>query len=82
MTDNKVNVLIFGAHPDDPDIKAGGVAALYSQLGHTVKMVSVTNGDAGHHEMGGAALAQRRRIEAGPRQDCSNSGKSETVEDL
>ncbi|MEM7030473.1 MAG: PIG-L family deacetylase [Chloroflexota bacterium] len=69
MPDDIIHVLIFGAHPDDPDIKAGGVAALYSQLGHTVKMVSVTNGDAGHHEMGGAALAQRRRIEA------ANSGK-------
>ena len=70
MTNENVNVLVFGAHPDDPDIKAGGIAALYSELGHRVKMVSVTNGDAGHHEMGGAALAQRRRIEA------ANSGKA------
>lgn len=55
---------MVGAHPDDPDIKAGGVAALYAQLGHTVKMVSLTNGDAGHYEMGGAPLAWRRRKEA------------------
>lgn len=61
---NTLNVLIFGAHPDDPDISAGGVAALYSNAGHTVKMVSLTNGDAGHHEMGGAPLAWRRRQEA------------------
>lgn len=70
MTTEAINVLIFGAHPDDPDFKAGGIAALYSKLGHRVKMVSVTNGDAGHHEMGGAALAQRRRLEAAASGSC------------
>lgn len=64
MSSEPLNVLIFGAHPDDPDFKAGGVAALYSRQGHRVKMVSLTNGDAGHHEMGGAPLAWRRRQEA------------------
>lgn len=61
---SSLRILIVGAHPDDPDIKAGGVAALYSALSHTVKIVSLTNGDAGHHEMGGAPLAWRRRREA------------------
>jgi LmbE family N-acetylglucosaminyl deacetylase len=56
--------LIFGAHPDDADISAGGIATLYSQLGHRVQMVSLTNGDSGHHQMGGAPLAWRRRKEA------------------
>lgn len=64
MATDTIRVLIFGAHPDDPDSKAGGIAALYSQQGHQVKMVSLTNGDAGHHEMGGAPLAWRRRKEA------------------
>ncbi len=64
MSKKQINVLVFGAHPDDCDIKAGGVAALYVQQGHRVKFVSVTNGDAGHHEMGGAPLAQRRYAEA------------------
>jgi LmbE family N-acetylglucosaminyl deacetylase len=59
-----IGVLIFGAHPDDADLSAGGVAALYSRMGHRVKMVSLTNGDGGHHEMGGAPLAWRRRKEA------------------
>jgi len=59
-----LHILIFGAHPDDADLKAGGVAALYASLGYKVKMVSLTNGDAGHHEMGGAPLAWRRRKEA------------------
>ena len=64
MSKKQINVLVFGAHPDDCDIKAGGVAALYTQQGHRVKFISVTNGDAGHHEMGGAPLAQRRNEEA------------------
>lgn len=64
MSSQSLRVLVFGAHPDDPDYGVGGTAALYSRLGHTVKMVSVTNGDAGHHTEGGAPLAWRRRAEA------------------
>ncbi len=63
MDKKQIRVLVIGAHPDDCDIKAGGVAALYTQKGHIVKFVSVTNGDAGHHEMGGP-LAKRRNAEA------------------
>lgn len=63
-TSGKLRVLIIGAHPDDCDLNSGGVAALYAQSGHTVRFVSVANGDAGHHQMGGAVLARRRREEA------------------
>lgn len=59
-----MNVIAFGAHPDDCDHRAGGVAALYAALGHRVRFVSVTNGDAGHQTEGGGALAARRRAEA------------------
>jgi len=38
--------------------------AKYVALGHKVKLVSLTNGDAGHYNMGGGALAQRRTKEA------------------
>ena len=55
-----VRVLALGAHPDDCDIKVGGCAVLWARMGHCVQFVSVTNGDAGHHEMGGGPLAQRR----------------------
>lgn len=61
---NLLRILIFGAHPDDPEFGAGGIAALYSQQGHRVKMVTLTNGDAGHHQLSGPALARRRREEA------------------
>src|SRR5882724_11068797 len=62
--DNKIRVIAFGAHPDDCDIRAAGTAALFAKLGHAVKFVSVTNGDAGHQTLKGAALAQRRLGEA------------------
>jgi len=62
--ETKIRVIAFGAHPDDADIKAGGVAAKFAAKGHLVKFVSTTNGDAGHCEMGGGALAKRRRAEA------------------
>ena len=45
-TDGKLNIIAFGAHPDDCDIRAGGTAAKYAALCHRVRFVAVTNGDA------------------------------------
>ena len=59
-----IRVIAFGAHPDDCDIKAGGIAAKYAAADHMVRFVSVTNGDAGHQAEGGGMLAARRRAEA------------------
>jgi len=59
-----LRIIVFGAHPDDCDLDAGGTAILWAQKGHAVKFVSLTNGDAGHHAEGGGALAKRRRLEA------------------
>ncbi len=64
MPDRPLRLLIIGAHPDDADYAAGGTAALYRAHGHVVRMVSLTNGDAGHHECAGPELAQRRLSEA------------------
>jgi LmbE family N-acetylglucosaminyl deacetylase len=63
-TDGRLNVIAFGAHPDDCDIRAGGTAAKYAALGHRFRCVALTNGDAGHQTEGGGALAARRRLEA------------------
>ena len=63
-TDGRLNVIAFGAHPDDCDIRAGGTAAKYAALGHRFRCVAITNGDAGHQTEGGGALAARRRLEA------------------
>lgn len=62
--DKPLRIIMIGAHPDDCDIKYGGIAALYAEMGHHVKFISVTNGDAGHHEQGGSSLAKRRAAEA------------------
>ena len=59
----KLNVIIIGSHPDDPD-KTGGTAYKWAQLGHNVLMVSLTNGDAGHQSLKAKELAKIRREEA------------------
>lgn len=64
MEPQKLRILVIGAHPDDCDMKAGGVAALYRALGHEVRFISVTNGESGHFAMSGRELADRRREEA------------------
>ena len=55
-----LRIICFGAHPDDAEYKSGGTAALWAQMGHKVKLVSVTNGDIGHWKMAGGPLAKRR----------------------
>ena len=61
MAEEPLRILIIGAHPDDADIKAGGTAAKWCALGHVVRLVSLTNGQAGHQSMYGPELARRRR---------------------
>ncbi|TWU18307.1 PIG-L deacetylase family protein [Allorhodopirellula heiligendammensis] len=61
--DGKLRIIVFGAHPDDAEYRAGGCGAMWSKLGHHVKLVSVTNGDIGHWAMSGGALAKRRAEE-------------------
>src|SRR5213593_4147153 len=58
-----LRIIAFGAHPDDAEQKAGGVATLLASRGHKVKFVSMTNGDVGHFEMAGGPLAKRRKAE-------------------
>ena len=57
-------LLILGAHPDDAEFHAGGIAAVYREMGREVKMVSVTDGGAGHHVRGSTELVRLRRDEA------------------
>ena len=62
--DKPIRVIAFGAHPDDCDQGAGGLAIKYAAHGDKVKFVSLTNGDAGHQSEHGEELANRRRREA------------------
>lgn len=60
----QLRIIAIGAHPDDCDSKFGGTAAKFAEMGHAVKFLSLTNGDAGHQREGGGALGKRRRAEA------------------
>ncbi len=64
FSQEKINVVVIGAHPDDCDSDAGGTAIKFAQAGHRVLFVSLTNGDAGHYAKGGGALAKIRIAEA------------------
>jgi N-acetylglucosamine malate deacetylase 1 len=58
-----LRVIAFGAHPDDAELKASGVAALWAAAGAKVKFVAMTNGDIGHFAEAGGPLAKRRTAE-------------------
>jgi LmbE family N-acetylglucosaminyl deacetylase len=58
-----LRVIAFGAHPDDAELKASGVAALWAAQGAKVKFVAMTNGDVGHFAQAGGPLAKRRKAE-------------------
>lgn len=61
--DEPLRIIAFGAHPDDCELRVGGCAIKWSEMGHKVKFVSVTNGDIGHSIIAGAPLAKRRTAE-------------------
>jgi LmbE family N-acetylglucosaminyl deacetylase len=58
-----LRIIAFGAHPDDAELKASGVAALWAAAGAKVKFVAMTNGDVGHFGTAGGPLAHRRKAE-------------------
>jgi LmbE family N-acetylglucosaminyl deacetylase len=64
FSQQSLNIVVVGAHPDDCDLDAGGTAIKYVREGHKVLFISLTNGDAGHHEKGGGILGKIRRAEA------------------
>ncbi len=55
-----MNIIVFGAHPDDCEFFAASSAHLMTNAGHKVKFISVTNGDAGHMELDPETLAAAR----------------------
>ncbi|KAI9002060.1 LmbE family protein [Hyaloraphidium curvatum] len=64
-TDDPVlRIMVIGAHPDDCEYFSAGTASIYTSLGHRVRFVSLTNGDAGHPSLSGKPLAERRKAEA------------------
>ena len=63
-TSEPLRILVIGAHPDDCELKAGGITALYRAAGHQVKFVCVTNGESGHHKLAPAELVKTRKAES------------------
>lgn len=64
LAQQPLRVMMIFAHPDEGEVYIGGTAALFTQLGHQVKFMSLTNGDAGHWEEKPEVLAKRRYQEA------------------
>lgn len=57
-------VLVLGAHPDDAEVFAGGLIVRHCHQGTRVRIVSVTDGRSGHHEIPADDLVRVRRQEA------------------
>jgi N-acetylglucosamine malate deacetylase 1 len=60
----KLNVVVVGAHPDDPETGCGGTIALYTEQGHNVTIVYLTRGEAGIPGKTHAEAAQIRTAES------------------
>ena len=58
-----MNILMIGAHADDCDILASGLALKYVRDGHCVRFLAMTDGSAGHHILNRADTAARRLAE-------------------
>ena len=55
-------ILLLGAHPDDAEYHAGGLLTCYrKELDATVKLISLTDGAAGHHERSSEELKALRQ---------------------
>jgi len=59
-----LRLLLLVAHPDDAEARCGGIMTAYRNAGHEVKWISVTNGNAGHHEISGTELTEIRTRES------------------
>jgi bacillithiol biosynthesis deacetylase BshB1 len=49
MTDFGVNVLAFGAHPDDVELFCGGIVIRLGELGYTTGVVDLSRGEKASH---------------------------------
>lgn len=64
MADDRCRVLVLGAHPDDAEIFAGGLIVRHCKMGSVVRIISVSDGRCGHHEVPPDQLVEIRREEA------------------
>jgi LmbE family N-acetylglucosaminyl deacetylase len=59
-----MNILVFGAHPDDIEILCGGTSAKYVRLGHKVTHCVMTDGQVSSRTIPNKKLAAIRKREA------------------
>lgn len=59
-----MKILMIGAHQDDNEFRCGALAHKYVQLGHTVKFLSMTHGNGGHHILSNEETVARRAEES------------------
>ena len=59
-----MNIVVFGAHPDDPESGCGGTMAVHSQRGNQVTAVHATSGERGINGMPPERAAQVREAES------------------
>ena len=59
-----LRILSIHAHPDDIEILAGGTLALLAAQGHSLTLVSLSDGDCGSTQHGPEELGRIRRTEA------------------
>jgi len=57
---SEFRLMVIGAHPDDPELIAAGLAIQMRRKGHKVLFLSMTDGGAGHQTMTREALIERR----------------------
>lgn len=62
--DQKLKVLVAGAHPDDPETGCGGTIARYTEAGHNVVSLYLTRGEGGIPGTGHDEAARIRTAEA------------------
>ncbi|MDD3910536.1 MAG: PIG-L family deacetylase [Proteiniphilum sp.] len=60
MKNKEKRVIVICAHPDDAELTTGGTGILLSRSGYKVKLVSLTNGNKGHHKGTKNEIAIRR----------------------
>lgn len=63
-SNEKLKVLVVGAHPDDPETGCGGTMILLAELGHEVVSAYLTRGEAGIPDMSYNEAAKIRTGEA------------------
>jgi LmbE family N-acetylglucosaminyl deacetylase len=58
-----VDLLVFGPHPDDLEIGAGGIIARHAALGFTVGLCDLTAGEMGSNGTVEERLKESKRLE-------------------